>query len=398
MLWQISQRLLLTNTGDMKGNSDCKYITSEILAAYLEGNTTAEESRNVIQSLCEDDELIEVLRISQAVDEELGMMQQEKETLPIAALAATCEKESLCCIECEGFVLNRRGAHFTRQQLIDNANSNNWLKDGGTPLHNVGRHAESFGYIVTRQYKSNIQDIYDALTAGHDVIVAVDGGELLEDIWNETKEDVFIGQCPDHTIVVLSCDMNNRTVTVYDPNSVNSEDTYTFDQFINAWTDSNKYLVTIKSNDMKNYKPTPIDTTDVVLDESLNELREAIAENAHDIWAVDRLAEGWKYGPKRDEDKKETPCMVPYSQLPEDEKDYDRKMAMHTLKLVDKLGYDLVKREETELYKNLLVSLRNKKVFYCPDCKCHGKKTPVYRGYIYCNVCGHKLDIDWDNY
>ena len=105
---------------------------------------------------------------------------------------------------------------------------------------------------------------------------------------------------------------------------------------------------------MENYVPKPIDTSDVELSKELLELGEAIAENAHDIWAVDRQAEGWTYGPIRDEKIKETPCMVPYSKLPENEKDYDRKMAMNTLRLMSKLGYDLIRREETDLYKELL--------------------------------------------
>lgn len=96
---------------------------------------------------------------------------------------------------------------------------------------------------------------------------------------------------------------------------------------------------------MKTYAPKPIDLSDVELTEDLNELREAIAENAHDVWAAERIAQGWSYGPQRDDAKKQTPCMVPYSQLPDSEKKFDRDMAMNTLKLLIKLGYDIVKRK-----------------------------------------------------
>ena len=97
---------------------------------------------------------------------------------------------------------------------------------------------------------------------------------------------------------------------------------------------------------MKTYVPKPIDLSDVELTEDLNELREAIAENAHEVWAENRQAEGWSYGPQRDDKLKQTPDMVPYSQLPESEKEYDREMAIKTIKLLYKLGYDIVKREK----------------------------------------------------
>lgn len=95
---------------------------------------------------------------------------------------------------------------------------------------------------------------------------------------------------------------------------------------------------------MNTYIPKPIDISDVELTEDLAELREAIAENAHEIWAENRMAEGWTYGPVRNDELKQHPDMIPYSQLPESEKEYDRQMAMKTIKLLVKLGYDLVKR------------------------------------------------------
>ena len=160
----------------------------------------------------------------------------------------------------------------------------------------------------------------------------------------ETMEDILVGQIPDHTVVVLSIDTAKSSITIYDPNSINNEDTYAIEQFKDAWDDSKNYLVTISPNDMKTYTPKPIDLSDVELPEELTELREAIAENAHEVWATERQAQGWTYGPQRDDNKKQTPCMVPYSQLPESEKKFDRDMAMDTLKLLKKLGYDIVKK------------------------------------------------------
>lgn len=86
----------------------------------------------------------------------------------------------------------------------------------------------------------------------------------------------------------------------------------------------------------------PIDTTDVILPEELLDLTELIASNVHSVWAVGRVAEGWTYGDVKNVEKKETPLLVPYDELPESEKDYDRHTALETLKLIIKLGYTIV--------------------------------------------------------
>ena len=91
------------------------------------------------------------------------------------------------------------------------------------------------------------------------------------------------------------------------------------------------------------YKPEPIDTSDIVLSDDLIALTEMIAANVHDVWAVGRIKEGWTYGDERDTNAKKSPCLVPYDKLPESEKEYDRKTAMETLRLISKLGYKIIK-------------------------------------------------------
>lgn len=93
------------------------------------------------------------------------------------------------------------------------------------------------------------------------------------------------------------------------------------------------------------YKPNPIKTDDIVLPQELEALTEQIAANVHDVWAVGRMSEGWIYGQIKDEEMKENPLLVPYDELPESEKAYDRNTAMETLKLVVKLGYTIKKRQ-----------------------------------------------------
>ncbi len=90
-----------------------------------------------------------------------------------------------------------------------------------------------------------------------------------------------------------------------------------------------------------NYRPDPVKTENIVLPEELLQLTELIAKNVHENWAAGRLAEGWVYGEKKDDVKKTTPCLVPYEMLSEQEKDYDRRTAMETLKLIVALGYKI---------------------------------------------------------
>ena len=87
------------------------------------------------------------------------------------------------------------------------------------------------------------------------------------------------------------------------------------------------------------YQPKPVETSDVVLSDEVRQLTEMLAKNAHDIWARRRLADGWRYGPERSDAEKTNPCLVPYEELPESEKDYDRDAAMETLKTILALGF-----------------------------------------------------------
>lgn len=91
------------------------------------------------------------------------------------------------------------------------------------------------------------------------------------------------------------------------------------------------------------YRPVPIVVEDISLSVDVLELVGLIAENVHEIWAAARIADGWVYGEERNDVKKEHPCLVPYTELSESEKEYDRNTAMGALKLICKLGYTITK-------------------------------------------------------
>lgn len=96
---------------------------------------------------------------------------------------------------------------------------------------------------------------------------------------------------------------------------------------------------------MKNsYVPMPIDTSDVDLSEELNGLIEKMAKNVHEVWAQNRMEQGWTYGVERSDSLKQHPCLIPYDDLPDEEKAYDRDTALSTLKLICKLGFKISKK------------------------------------------------------
>lgn len=94
------------------------------------------------------------------------------------------------------------------------------------------------------------------------------------------------------------------------------------------------------------YTPQPIDTNGVVLTDNVMELSELIAKNTHEVWSAGRIRDGWTYGEERNDAAKTHPCLIPYEDLPESEKEYDRNTSLETLKLIVKLGYRIVKTEE----------------------------------------------------
>jgi len=91
------------------------------------------------------------------------------------------------------------------------------------------------------------------------------------------------------------------------------------------------------------YMPNPIDTSKISLSSDIMALSEVLAKNTHEVWASGRIAEGWTYGDIRDDVKKKHPCLVPYEELPESEKDYDRATSLESLKVILSCGFSIEK-------------------------------------------------------
>ena len=307
------------------------YISDELLAAYLDGNTNEAETVKVLNALKTAPELRETLDIALEVEEyEAGTYN----ILPMTQLAAE-SGNNICSVLCEAFVLHRRDIPFEESDMLNIAQKNHWLTPQGSPLHSIGQLLTHHDLMVTRQYDASVDDIHKALSLDNDVLVVVDSDKLHEG--REDQEDA-----PNHAVVVLGIEQD--TIRLFDPSAPNTNVVVSMQHFLHAWKESHNYMVCVLQS-VDDYHPQPINLDSIQLTDDLLELREAIAENAHEVWAAARIKEGWTYGKKRDDANKKHPDLIPYSALPDSEKEYDRLMALDTIKLVKKLGFDLVKHQ-----------------------------------------------------
>ena len=308
-------------------------ISDELLAAYLEGNTNEAETLEVLNALKADPELQETLDIALKVEDETA----QTTDLPAMQIAALSD-ENICAVRCEMFILHRRGFPYDEEWLLNTARRKDWLKPEGTPLYCLGYLLAYSGLLVNRKYDSTIDDIQQALAMDNDVVVGVDREKLY-------AEAVDLEDLTNHAVVVTH--LEKDSVTIFDPYEEPYISNIPLSDFLNAWKESHNYMIQILQS-VEEYEPHPVNVDKIPLDGNLEELQEAIAENAHDVWAEARIKEGWTYGEKRDDTNKKHPDLVPYTALPDSEKEYDRIMAFNTIKLVKKLGFDIVKRNDKE--------------------------------------------------
>lgn len=94
---------------------------------------------------------------------------------------------------------------------------------------------------------------------------------------------------------------------------------------------------------MNEYTPCPADTSGIELPSDLMQLAEDLARNVHEVWADGRRSQGWTYGPRRDDVRLRHPGLVPYEMLSEEEKDYDRRTALSTLRFIMSRGFRITR-------------------------------------------------------
>ena len=152
-----------------------------------------------------------------------------------------------CAIKAQQIILERFGISVSEEQLRLEATSQGWYTpDEGTPMGAVGELLEAYGIPVHRYMDANIFTLVSELAQGHDVIIGVDSGELWNNGFAERMEDKLIGGRPDHALLVSGLDTsdpNDIQVIVTDPGSGDYCKAYPLAQFMDAWKDSNCYMV-----------------------------------------------------------------------------------------------------------------------------------------------------------
>lgn len=333
-----------------------KQISEDKLLRYASGKASLDEIAEVTLALREDPSLKDLISILEKMDAN-GSLADEDVEIPMCACAGDTV-DNLCDVISEKYIL--RDYFDSKSIKTDHFDENSWLKESGTPLHNIGRILEANGMSVTRHYDTTVDQLKKCLDSKCKAIAVVDSGRL----WDNASNNLL------HSVVCLS--IVDDEIRLYDP-AFDNVHSYDIQQFERAWMHSHHYVVCASPKGLE-YNPHPIDISDVGLNEELLSLTEAIAENAHEVWAIGRKKEGWTFGPERDDKNLKHPDLVPYSELPESERDYDREVAMQTLRLVRKLGF----------------SIQRSYTLYCPEC---GEF--VGEEMKFCPNCGKKLN--WDN-
>ena len=341
------------------------------------GHINPEEFVDILTEIAVNPDLQEVLvneRRSSYISEQ---MEDYGSFIPASSIAAA-DGQNLCDFQCETFILRKEGEIVDNEEdLASQSRRNYWLLSQGTPLFNMGRLMERHGLLVKRDFNVDL-DKLENLLLDHSVIVVVNGDTLQEKEIDILSAGFNLNDTPNHAVVVTAVYRENNIVELYNPatDEMGVVSEYPLDVFAAAWAESKNYTVTArKKRNPYEYYPQPLDVSSVNINPELMELIELIAENAHDIWAADKIKAGFVYAPT-DQDGKEQPgkynhYLLPYEMLEEQDKEPDRKMALQTIKLVKRLGYRLV--NINSMHK-------------CPECG-----EVIEPSHNFCCNCGNQL-------
>lgn len=250
-----------------------KQISDELLAAYLDGNTSPVENIMVEMSLQHDSNMMETsdivsdanlfssMNLSTELMHDLGFGDLFSQSLSLETnnineimdpngMTPDIQQQypDTCAIKSQQLILNEYGIDVNEDQLVQFSYDHGWYNgDGsGTSPEDVGNLLESANIPVTRQADANVFNLVSELSQGHKVIVGVDSGELWDNKFAGWLNDFFNGNTPDHALVVAGIDTSdpdNVMVIVDDPGTGEYHKAYPLDQFMDAWSDSECYMV-----------------------------------------------------------------------------------------------------------------------------------------------------------
>lgn len=248
-------------------------ISDELLAAYLDGNTSAIENLLVEANLGTDANNMEVSDILSDIsafslidnynefmtDLGLGDAFSQPITIETNTIDEVMDPNGMvpdiqqqypdsCAIKSQQIILNEFGIDVNEDQLVQFSYEQGWYHaDGsGTAAEDVGNLLEAAKIPVTRQDDANVFNLVSELSQGHKVIVGVDSEELWGNKFTAWMKDFFMGDTPDHALVVAGIDTSdpdNVMVIVDDPGSGEYHKAYPLEQFMDAWSDAQCYMV-----------------------------------------------------------------------------------------------------------------------------------------------------------
>ena len=150
-----------------------------------------------------------------------------------------------CAIKSQQLILNDFGIPCTEDDLVKYSIEHGWYQGNGTSPNDVGNLLEHAGVHCHKITNANVFNLVSELSQGHKIIVGVDSGELWGDRFQGWMEDYYMGQTPDHALLVTgidTSDMNNVKVIVTDPGTGEAGKAYPLDQFMDAWSDANCFM------------------------------------------------------------------------------------------------------------------------------------------------------------
>lgn len=353
-------------------------ITNETMERFLQGQTSVEETVEIMAAIAVNPELEEQVITHRRMAYTNEQMEDYGSFIPISSMAAD-DGQNLCDFQCETYILKAFGKKVEENTLANESRQNYWLRGEGTPLYNMGKLLEREGLLVNRCFDATLDELEKTL-CDHKVIVVVNGDMLIGKEIDIFSDDFSFEDNPNHAVVVHSINKEAGKVTLYNPAVQEEATTYHLNKFESAWKESRHYMVTARIKRFpQEYNPQPVDVSKIKLNDDLMELIEVIAENAHDVWAVDKMKAGYTYAPldnKNNEEKGHNHYLVPYFMLSEDDKEPDRRMATHTIKLLKRLGYRLVNINS---------------MYRCPDCG-----EVIEPNNHFCPNCGRELS--WEDF
>jgi len=246
-----------------------EHVSDELLAAYLDGNTTPKENELIQNSMAIDAEIFDVVSIAsestcldillpvfeaefndnQFVNELTGFHEEnifhlgdrfddllhsnqenQKTSNLIDIDMKTYGEErnyrldnfdhnifqgqtNACAVKSQEIILRDYGIVVPQEELEKFAEANGWyIPAEGTPVCCVGNILEAYGVQVNQTEGNTVFDLVNELSRGHRVIVGVDANELWAKNWMEKKweqfKDRFDPHGANHALIVAGVEVN----------------------------------------------------------------------------------------------------------------------------------------------------------------------------------------------